>query len=166
MSRLNTFIARLQAQKTLLEWAAAKLRSAGDQLQGPVIELGLGNGRTFDHLRELLPDRRIIAFDRTLDANPRSTPPAEDLVLGDIRTTAPAFAERFGAIGVLLHADLGNGVPANEAVLQRWLPDVVVRLTRSRAIVISSTQLEHPKLAALSLPPTVPEGRYYAYVRR
>jgi hypothetical protein len=166
MSRLDTFIARLQAQKTLLEWAAAKLQSTGDQLPGPVIELGLGNGRTYDHLRELLPDRRIIAFDRTLDANPRSTPPAKDLILGDIRTTGLAFAERFGATAALLHADLGNGVPKDEAVLQRWLPGVVVGLVRPGAIVASSTLLEHPELTSISLPPAVPAGRYYAYTRR
>ena len=36
---------------------------------GPVIELGLGNGRTYDHLRERLPGRRIIAFDRVNAGN-------------------------------------------------------------------------------------------------
>lgn len=166
MSRLDSFIGRLQAQKVLLEFAAAELRRAGDRLPGPVIELGLGNGRTYDHLRQLLPDRRIIAFDRALDANPRSTPPAEDLVLGDIRTTAPAFAERFGAVAALLHADLGNGVPADEAVLQSWLPGLVVTLVRRDGLVITSTPLAHRELAARTLPPDVPAGRYYAYLRQ
>ena len=163
MSRLDTFIARLQAQKILLEMAASQLKLDG--LPGPVVELGLGNGRTYDHLRQLMPDRRIIAFDRALEANPKSVPPPEDLVLGDIAVTGPAFAVRFGAVGALLHADLGNGVPANEARLQAWLPGVVHALVRPGALVISSTRLEHPEIKAIPLPPEVPAGRYYAYVR-
>lgn len=163
MSRLDTFIARLQAQKVLLEMAASQLKLTG--VPGPVVELGLGNGRTYDHLRQLLPDRRIVAFDRALEANPKSVPPPEDLVLGDIAVTGPAFAVRFGAVAAMLHADLGNGVPADEFRLQAWLPGVVHALVRPGALVLSSTRLEHSDLRAKSLPPEVPAGRYYAYVR-
>lgn len=166
MSRLDSFIARLQAQKLLLELAAAELELAGARLPGPVIELGLGNGRTYDHLRQLLPDRRIIAFDYAPHANPRSTPATKDLVLGDIRTTAPAFADQFGPVAALLHADLGNGVPENEAILQGWLSGVVVALVRRGALIVTSTPLAHPDLLAKALPPVVPAGRYYAYLRQ
>lgn len=166
MSRLDSFIARLQAQKLLLELAAAELNRAGERLPGLVIELGLGNGRTYDHLRQLLPGRRIIAFDRTLAANPISTPPTQNLILGDIRVTGPAFAERFGPVAALLHADLGNGIPADEAVLQDWLSRVGVTLVRRGGVIITSTPLKHPDLAARTLPPSVPPGRYYAYFRQ
>jgi hypothetical protein len=165
VSRLNSFIARMMAQKILLDAAAAELRTTGDRMPGPVFELGLGNGRTFDHLREVLPGRRIIAFDRSLEANPRSVPPREDLILGDIEVTAPAFARQFGATGVLLHADLGNGIAADEMRLQRWLPDTVLALVRSGALVITSTCLEHTSLALQQLPPDVAPGRYYTYRR-
>lgn len=166
MSRLHSFIARLQAQKLLLEMAAAELEIAEDKLPGPVIELGLGNGRTYDHLRQLLPGRRIIAFDRALAANPKSTPPMEDFILGDIRMTGPAFAERCGPVAALLHTDLGIGVEADDAVLQSWLPLLVVALVRRAGLVISSSSLEHPALEARALPPEVPAGRYYAYIRQ
>ncbi len=165
MSRLDSFIARLQAQKALLDAAATELRSAGDRRPGPVLELGLGNGRTFDHLREALPGRRIVAFDRSLDANPRSRPPPEDLVLGEIDVTAADFARRHGAMGALLHADLGNGVPADEIRLQRWLPAIVLALVQPGALVVSSTRLEHVGLADEPLPPSVALGRYHAYRR-
>jgi S-adenosyl-L-methionine methyltransferase len=74
MSRLDSFIRRMQAQRLVLNHAAAAL---GD-LPGSVLELGLGNGRTYDHLREVIalpfrvpvPARRIIAFDRANVANP------------------------------------------------------------------------------------------------
>ena len=64
MSRLDSFIRRITAQRNVLNAVAAEI--AG--LEGPVLELGLGNGRTFDHLREKLPGRRIIAFDRVAAA--------------------------------------------------------------------------------------------------
>ncbi|MGH6887075.1 MAG: class I SAM-dependent methyltransferase, partial [Geminicoccales bacterium] len=49
MSRLDSFIRRLEAQRACLDLAAARIAD----LPGPVLELGLGNGRTYDHLREL-----------------------------------------------------------------------------------------------------------------
>ena len=58
MSRLDSFIRRLEAQRACLEYAAGQIRD----LPGPVLELGLGNGRTYDHLRELLPEREIFVF--------------------------------------------------------------------------------------------------------
>ena len=48
MSRLDSVIRRLTSQKLALEWAADIIR----HLDGAVLELGLGNGRTYDHLRE------------------------------------------------------------------------------------------------------------------
>ena len=51
MSRLDSFRRRLTAQIDGLNWAADNLPDMGD-----VLELGLGNGRTYDHLREHLPD--------------------------------------------------------------------------------------------------------------
>ena len=68
MSRLDAFIRRLQAQRTCLGLAADLV--AG--VPGPVLELGLGNGRTYDHLRELMPDREISSS----SASPWRTPTA------------------------------------------------------------------------------------------
>ncbi len=165
MSRLESFISRLQAQKVLLEAAARVINDAGERLSGPVIELGLGNGRTYDHLREILPSRRIIAFDRSLDANPRSAPAPDDLIIGEIEITAPEFGARFGAIAALLHADLGNGIAADEIRLQRWLPEIILQLVRPGALVVTSTELHHPSLESQALPPDVPPGRYFMYRR-
>ncbi len=165
MSRLDSFIARMQAQRTLLDAAAADLKAAGETLPGPAFELGLGNGRTYDHMREVFAGRRIIAFDRQLVANPKSTPPPDDLILGDIAETAPAFARQNGAIGAMLHADLGNGVAADDLTLQRWLPDVATALLRSGAIVLTSTRLDHPDLRQQPLPQNIQVGRYYIYRR-
>ena len=82
MSRLESFIRRLTAQRDILDMICSDMK-LGD---GPVVELGLGNGRTYDHLRERLPGRRIIAFDRVNAANLKSLPPEGDLIL-DNRTS-------------------------------------------------------------------------------
>ena len=88
MSRLDSFIRRLEAQRACLELAADLV--AG--LDGEVLELGLGNGRTYDHLRKLFPHRKIYVCERTVAAHPDCVPPPELLLLGDMRETLPAAA--------------------------------------------------------------------------
>jgi hypothetical protein len=70
VSRLDSFIRRMQAQRDCLNVAAALIAD----VPGAVFDLGLGNGRTFDYLREILPDREIFVFDRVVNANPKSRP--------------------------------------------------------------------------------------------
>jgi hypothetical protein len=65
MSRLDSFIRRVQAQRACLDRAAELIAD----VPGPVLELGLGNGRTYDHLREQLPARRIFVFERLVQAH-------------------------------------------------------------------------------------------------
>jgi hypothetical protein len=166
MSRLDSFIARMQAQRALLNRACAELNAAGERFAGPAIEFGLGNGRTYDHLRERLKGRRIVVFERSLQANQRSVPPREDLVLGEIGDTAVAFAHTYGPIAALLHADLGNGVADDELKLERWLPGAAHALVRPGTLIITSTKLVHPHFDEQPLPPEVPSGRYYVYRRR
>lgn len=158
MSRLDSFIRRVSAQRDCLNDAAERL--AG--VEGPVIELGLGNGRTYDHLRERLPGRRIVAFDRALAAHASSVPPPEDLVLGEIAETARAFA---GIGAALVHADIGTGYEDRDALTLRWLPGLAASLLRSGGIAASGLPLAHPMLAPLALPPSVPDGRYFLYRR-
>ena len=70
MSRLESAIRRLQAQKISLDWSAKNIHKQG----GVVLELGLGNGRTFDHIRKLLPERDIYVFEREIAAHPDCIP--------------------------------------------------------------------------------------------
>ncbi len=80
MSRLESFIRRMEAQRACIDFAAR----AGNTPQGPIFELGLGNGRTYDHLRERFPGRDIFVFERNVNAHAASMPDAEHLIVGDI----------------------------------------------------------------------------------
>ena len=108
MSRLDSFIRRLEAQRACLNRAAELI---GD-LEGVVLELGLGNGRTYDHLRSLFPDRKIYVCERQVAAHPDCVPPPDMLILGDMRETLRAAVGRLGARIAFAHLDSGTGDPA------------------------------------------------------
>ena len=158
MSRLDSFIRRMTAQRDILDHVCAEV----GKMEGLVLELGLGNGRTFHHLRERLPGRRIVAFDRALAAHASSIPEPENLVLGEIRETAKRF---FGIGAALVHADIGTGYEDRDAVTSSWLPDLTARLLRVGGIAVSGTPLDHPQLQRLPPPPSVSADRYFIYRR-
>jgi trans-aconitate methyltransferase len=156
MSRLDSVIRRLTAQRDILN------HLAGEQAvpPGAILEIGLGNGRTYHHLRELFPDRRIVAFDRALAAHASSTPAPDDLVLGEIADTARAFA---GQGAALVHADIGTGYAEKDAQTLTWLPGLVASLLAPGGYAMSGLPLDHPGLAALPLPPGIEDDRYFLY---
>src|SRR5256885_82679 len=79
------------------------------KLKGPIFEVGLGNGRTYDHLRDLFPGRDIYVFERRVAAHPDCIPPDDRLFLGDADKTIPVAAKKLGAVAALIHTDLGTG---------------------------------------------------------
>jgi hypothetical protein len=158
MSRLDSFIRRLSAQRDILN----AIREEVDRIEGPILELGLGNGRTFDHLRELFPDRRIIAFDREARAYSSSTPQCDNLVLGEIKETIRDF---LGAEAALAHADIGTGHDDLDAITLTWLPQAVAGSLRSGGIAVSGLPLAHPELIEMPIPASVHTGRYFLYRR-
>lgn len=159
MSRLDSFIRRLTAQRDLLNHAAALL--AGHP--GHVLELGLGNGRTYDHLKSILPGRPVYVFDRKVSAHPDSVPDAEHLFLGEFAATLPAAARRLGATAALAHCDIGSGDRAATAALAAWLGPALAPLLAPGAIVLADQALAIPDAVALAQPEAVPEGRYHLY---
>lgn len=161
MSRLDSFIRRLTAQREILNWAIAKVRDRRDL----VLEIGLGNGRTYDHLRLGLGDDRIYAFDRANNANPRSFPPDDRLVLGEFADTLPAFAARHPQAAGLVHSDVGLGdleANARQVVnMANWLPPLLA----SGGMLLSDQQLSHPALILQPMPVQIPAERYFLYIR-
>jgi hypothetical protein len=159
VSRLDSFIRRLQAQRACLDHAVDLIRD----LPGPVLELGLGNGRTYDHLRERLPSRGIYVCDRQVAAHPDSIPPARFLILGDVRETLPQAAARLGGTVALIHADLGSGDKAASERQAAELAPVIADLLRSGGVVVSDQALPASRLRSLDLPQGVKPGRYFLY---
>ncbi|MEJ8310913.1 class I SAM-dependent methyltransferase [Agrobacterium larrymoorei] len=157
MSRLDSFIRRLSAQRDILNHVHGDLDLPAD---GPVMEIGLGNGRTFNHLRELFPERRIVAFDRAMGAHASSVPEEGNLVLGEIDQTAKAWV---GIGAALVHADIGTGYDEKDAVTLTWLPQIVSGMLASGGIAVSGLPLEEPSLDPLPVPDTVPTDRYFLY---
>lgn len=161
MSRLDSFIRRLEAQRSVLNWAADFVADK----DGLILELGLGNGRTYDHLRERLPGRAIHVFERSPSPNPRSMPPQHLLIVGEMEQTLPAFAARHGAAASLIHVDVTTGVPTRDRVAFAWLPEQVAALARPGALIVSGWPLDDPAFEAVPLPIDIPEERYFAYRR-
>ncbi len=157
MSRLDSVIRRLEAQRACLNLVAEEIRD----LPGPVLELGLGNGRTYDHLRETLPDREIFVFERAVAADPDCVPDAAHLLLGDIRETLPAAVARFGSSVALVHSDLGTGDAESNVRLAAFLAARLPGLLRPGGVVISDQDLSLAGAVALPLPAGVCPGRYF-----
>ena len=161
MSRLDSFIRRLEAQRACLNLAATLI----DGLDGVVLELGLGNGRTYDHLRELFPDRDIYVCERRVAAHPDCIPPADRLLLGDMFDTLPAASFLTSRVA-LAHFDAGTGDAGANRELAAGLLPLVVPLLCVGGILCSDPVTECPELVELSLPDGVAKGRYHLYRRQ
>lgn len=166
MSRLDSFIRRLEAQRACLDWAIETARP----VSGAALELGLGNGRTYDHLRSRLNGSRgIFAFDRQVAAHPDCVPDADHLLLGDFRETLPALARRLQRSVALVHADTGSGDEAASRAQARTLPALIDPLLVSGAAIVSDQDLA-PAVdlgwSAQQAPEGVQPGRYFLYRKR
>jgi hypothetical protein len=159
VSRLDSFIRRLEAQRACLNLGAARIAD----LPGPVLELGLGNGRTYNHLRELLPAREIFVFEREIRAHPADRPNPHHVFLGDFRHTLPSAECRLPGKAALAHADIGNGDREATAELARWLSGALPSLLCAGAWVVADQPLRHPSLAPQPLPMEVVSNRYFLY---
>jgi hypothetical protein len=161
VSRLDSFIRRLEAQRSCLGLAAQLAR----QLEGVILELGLGNGRTYDHLRELCPDRQIYVCERRIAAHPACVPPAELLLLGDMRETLPAARARLLGRVVLAHFDAATGDVTTSRAFAAEVGALVTPLLCRGGILVSEPEILGDGLRPLALPAGIAAGRYHLYLR-
>lgn len=161
MSRLDVFINRMVSQRACLNHAVELTKGQ----PGPVFELGLGNGRTFHHMREIMPEREIFVFERAIASNPDSTP-AEDMVfLGDVYETLPAALKRFGPTVRLIHADLGGHDLAKNDAFAKALSPYIEPMLDHGGIMVSSDRMYFDHLQEIPLPADAIEGRCFIYQR-
>ncbi|MGC1496974.1 MAG: class I SAM-dependent methyltransferase [Sulfitobacter sp.] len=159
MSRLDIFINRMVSQRACLNHAAALTAN----MAGPVFELGLGNGRTYHHMVEIMPGRDIFVFERAVASNPDSTPPEDRLMLGDVYDTLPAALSRFGPTASLIHADLGGHNLAKNDAFARAISPLVEPMLANGGLMVSSDKMYFENLKEIALPDDAVPGRCFIY---
>jgi hypothetical protein len=166
VTRLDSFIRRLEAQRACLDRAVELTHG----LPGAALELGLGNGRTYDHLRARLGEsRELYALDRKLAAHPDCVPAAPYLVLGEFRLTLPRLARRIGRSVALAHADTGTGDEAASRVQARRLAPMLDPLLVAGAVIASDQDMAPAPgvhWLRLALPRGIARGRYWLWRKR
>jgi hypothetical protein len=159
MSRLESMIRRLTAQRACLNQAAELIEG----LDGIVLELGLGNGRSYDHLRELFPNRDIYVCERKVAAHPDCIPPDNRLLLGDLRETLPEARSWLADKVALAHVDVGTGIIQENKTLAAIVLPLIMPLLRRNSVLASDLAMDDPSLAPLPLPEGLAPGRYHLY---
>lgn len=159
MSRLESMRRRLTAQIDGINWAAETVAA----LQGDVLEMGLGNGRTYDHLRERLPDRRIWVIDRVLQPHPSCIPPADCFLEGEADAMLIRLAEK-GARIVLAHYDFGFGIKEKDVAEGARLSPLIAPLMVPGGLIVSQQPLTG--FEKICGPETIAPDRYLFYRAR
>lgn len=161
LSRLDRMIRRLTTQRACLDWALGRIAA----LPGPILEFGLGIGRSYDHLRKHLPERDIYVFDRVVVARKDCIPPLGRLIVGDFEETVPAAARRFAGQAALVHADVGGHDSAESRALALDLVPYWTRMLRRGGLLLCDQPLGDPALEPLPLPADAP-GHYHIARKR
>lgn len=160
-TRLDLFIDRMVSQRACLDHAIAETA----EMAGPVFELGLGNGRTYHHMKHNITGRDIYVFERAVASHPDSTPPEDLTILGDVRETLPASLQRFGATASLIHADLGGHNRAKNDAFARLVSPLIEPLLAVGGLMVSSDRMYFETLREMPLPPGAVPGRCFIYRR-
>lgn len=160
-SRLDLFVDRMVSQRACLDHAAAAI----SDVPGPVFELGLGNGRTYHHMCHIMPKRDIFVFERAIASHPDSTPPDDQVLLGDVFDTLPEALARFGPNAALIHADLGGHNAAKNDIFAREVSPLVEPLLALGGLMVASDRMYFEDLVEQPLPEGAVTGRCFIYRR-
>jgi S-adenosyl-L-methionine methyltransferase len=159
ISRLEKLYYRIEAQCLCLNWVFEQIASK----PGVVFEIGLGLGRTFDHLRRYMPEREIYVFDRQLKSYPECTPRDDQIITGELSETLPLAASRFAGRVILAHSDIGSFSAAHNSSVPHIVSANLTQALADGAFILSDLPLNVPNTIQLPLPPGAREDRYYLY---
>jgi len=154
LSALDLQIRRLMSQRASLERGT----SLANQLPGPALQIGWGDGIAYDHLREILRRRDLFVFDRAIGAALEAPPAAEHRILGDPSDTLPQFWERWRREAAFAYLNF----PAPARIAAELAP-LLAPLLRPGAIVIAETALELPGWEAIPSPEGARDAREHLY---
>lgn len=156
MSRLDSMLRRFTAQRDGLNWAGQDIAD----VVGDVLDLGLGNGRTYDHLREILPQKRIWVIDRVLQCHPSCTPPEQDFLMGEAEPMLTRLFET-GVRIALAHYDFGTGIKSEDVAEAARLSPAIARIMAPGGLIVSGQPLAG--LHQIKGPDTIAPDRYLLY---
>jgi hypothetical protein len=159
LTRLDSFIRRLTAQRACLDAAIALVGNRA----GSVLEMGLGNGRSFDHLRARMPGRRIVVIERDPKPHPACMPCGADLVVGTFEDVLPRALECLPHDLVLVHADIGTGDDVRNARLAALVAGHLSTFLPDDCIVVSDQAFSGNCFETLPVPEGIEVGRYHLY---
>lgn len=160
-TRLDLFIDRMVSQRACLDHAIAA--TAG--MTGPVYELGLGNGRTYHHLKHRIAGRDIFVFERAVASHPDSTPDEAFIILGDVMETLPQTLDRLGPTASLIHADLGGHNRAKNDAFARKVSPLIEPMLAPGGFMVSSDRMYFDTLEEQPLPEGAVPDRCFIYRR-
>lgn len=145
---LERMIARLVTQRECIDFAARLTQD----LPGSVLEIGLGKGRTHDHVRQVFKGREVLAFDYEIHCAPELVPDRQSLFLGDFRDTLPLAQGRLGRTVAVAHADIGSRDAKVDSALARDIAPAIAGMVRQGGIVLSDRQLPFDETGWRRLP--------------
>jgi len=147
---------RLSAQRDGLDWAA----NAVADTPGDALDLGLGNGRTYDHMRARMPHRRIWVIDRVLQCHPSCVPPKDDFLEGEAEPMPRALKNKDARI-VLAHHDFGFGIKDQDAAEAARLSPLIAAVMAPGGLLVSGQPLVG--FDQIAGPETIAPDRYLFY---
>lgn len=149
----------MTAQRDCINHAAGLIKN----IPGVVFELGLGNGRSYDHMRQTLPDRDIYVFDRQVCSLSSCRPPDEKIFIGEVVHTLIMAGEIFSKKGALLHNDLGTSDCEKYKKLMDEITPLLESILMPGAIIISNTPIHTDAWERISGPQGIKQEHYYLY---
>lgn len=159
ITRLEKTYYRLQAQILCFDWAFDQIEST----PGVIMEIGLGLGRTYQHIKSHLPDREMIVFERDVHSYEDCTPPENEIILGDFTATLVENTDRYKGKVALINSDVGSFDKQSNrekaALLSRLLPPYL----GNNAIVLSDLELTLQGCTVLTLPGNARKDSYHLY---
>jgi hypothetical protein len=159
MSKLESFIRRMLAQRDCLNFAAREIQA----VPGPVLEIGLGNGRTYDHLRQIMPDRDIYVFERNIKSFAACTPPENRLFAGEVTETLIQAVGALNKKAALAHYDIATTNSRYNRELADRVSPLLNELMVPNSLVVSSVAMNARRWSAIPVPAGVKPGRYFIY---
>ncbi|PCH66219.1 MAG: hypothetical protein COC12_13515 [Rhodobacteraceae bacterium] len=156
MSRLDSMLRRFAAQRDGLNWAAEQTAD----LAGDALDLGLGNGRTYDHMREVMPNRRIWVIDRVLQCHPSCTPPEADFLMGEAEPMLQKLVDNTARI-IMVHYDFGFGIKEKDVAEAARLSPLIASIMLPGGMVVSGQPLVG--MQQIKGPDSIAPDRYLFY---